>query len=110
MDGTNLDVRIGTGLSLSFTCKAANGDPADLTDYSAYAVVKSSPADDTPVLDLDPQIETPASGVITINVDTSTVPAGVYGWDIVVKKTGEKPIFITGGNIKFRHLNTDIPS
>jgi hypothetical protein len=109
MSGTNLDVAIGVGLRLRFTCKDENGDPSDLTGYTAYSQARLSPTEEAGAIDFEPAITDPLTGIIEIDFDTSDVTPGVYGWDIVVKQSGQLPIYITGGNIKFRRKNTQTP-
>jgi hypothetical protein len=100
---------IGTAVSMSLTCKQSDGSVFDLTGYSVQGLVKTSPSAETETLDLEPTIPTPANGVVSINVDSSSVPAGVYGFDVQVTEDGEVPIVIASGKMKFKKKNTPNP-
>lgn len=106
MAGTNFDTHSGETFAASFTCLDSAGDPVDLSDYTPRAQVRSTPTSDVVVLDLDPTIDDPDTGVILINVDTTGIAAGIYYWDLVLDTPADDTIFVTGGTIKFRNLVT----
>lgn len=83
----NLRATIGlTFLPVAFDLADANGDPVDLTGYSAMAHVRMNPA--SPLLvDLDPQITDPEAGRITISHPgeaTDTWPTVSARWDLIL--------------------------
>jgi len=107
MAGTNFDTYSGETFSASFTCKDEAGDPVNLTGYTPRAQIRSTPTATAVILDLAPTIPTPANGVISINVATTGISAGIYYWDLVLDlPSSAGTIFITGGTIKFRNLVT----
>lgn len=108
MADTTNELYIGDGLVFSLTAKDRDGDPHNLTGYAPYGSLKSSPTGDV-VLNLAPTIPTPSNGEIRVNVATDDVPAGQYGWDIIIKKSGEKPITLFTGILKFKRRNTANP-
>ena len=104
---TKVNAYSGATLSMSFTCKDENGDPVDLTGFSARAEVRETISSETVVLDLAPTIPTPASGVIVIDIaDTVTalIPAGNYVWGMVLVTDADKVIPIESGPIVFRQI------
>ncbi len=76
-----------------FTCKDGNGDPVDLTGYSAFAEARLHPSGCL-AFDLAPEITDAAGGEITFEFDkdeTNTKPVGNFGWDLVLENAaGER--------------------
>ena len=107
MAGTNFDTHAGETFTASFTCLDNAGDPVNLTGYAARAQVRATSTSSTVLLNLAPTIPTPANGIISINVATTGISAGIYYWDLVLDlPSSAGTIFITGGTIKFRDLVT----
>lgn len=73
---------------ITFTGKDANGDPADLTGYTAYAEVRTS-SGSTVIIDLSPEITDELGGEITIPAITDEATAGLtagkYQWDMLLE-------------------------
>ena len=104
---TKVQAYSGATLTLSFTCKDENGDPVDLTGFSARAEVRETISSETVVLDLAPTIPTPANGIILVEVAdtvTATIPAGAYVWGLVLVTDEDKVIPIESGPIIFRQI------
>jgi len=104
---TKVNAYSGATLSLSFTCKDSNGDPVDLTGYTARAEVRPTVSSDVLTLDLAPTIPTPEDGVIVVSVDdatTATIDAGAYVWGLVLETPGNGVIPIESGPIIFRQI------
>jgi hypothetical protein len=104
---TKVQAYSGATLTLSFTCKDEDGDPVDLTGFSARAEVRETVSSDEVILDLDPTIPTPANGIIVIEVVdtvTATIPAGSYVWGLVLVTDEDKVIPIESGPIIFRQI------
>jgi len=104
---TKVQAYSGATLTLSFTCKDEDGDPVNLTGFSARAEVRETVSSEEVILDLDPTIPTPANGVIMVNIaDTVTalIPAGSYVWGLVVVTDADKVIPIESGPIIFRQI------
>lgn len=106
MAGTNFETYSGETFSASFTCLNTEREPVDITGYTARAQVRLSPTSPVVVLDLAPTIPTPVNGVISIEVETFNVPAGIFYWDLVLDTPAETTWYIAGGTIKFRSLVT----
>mgnify|MGYP007083439191 FL=1 len=105
----NIDAFSGETLSLSFTCKDSDGDPVNLTGYTARASVRTTPTATAVALNLSPTIPTPANGIVLVNVSdeaTAAIAAGIYYWDLVLDTPAGSVIYIAGGTIKFRTLVT----
>jgi hypothetical protein len=93
---------IGTAVSMSLTCKQSDGTVFDLTGYSASGWVKTSPSAVLDTLDLAPTIPDPTSGVVSINVDSTDVPAGIYAFRVLVEDDPDLPIVLASGTMKFK--------
>jgi len=106
MAGTNFDIHAGETFTASFTCKDDAGAVVDLTGYTPRSVVRPTPTSTTETLDLAPTIPTPANGIISVSVDTTSVDPGIYYWDIVLDAPSTDVIFLAGGTFKFRKLVT----
>lgn len=104
---TKVQAYSGATLNLSFTCKDENGDPVDLTGYSARAEVRPTISSDTVTLDLAPTIPTPANGVILVSIAdevTATIEPGSYVWGLVLVTPAGGVIPIESGPILFRQI------
>jgi len=104
---TKVQAYSGATLNLSFTCKDENGDPVNLSGYSARAEVRETISSDEVLLDLAPTIPTPANGIILVEVAdtvTATIPAGSYVWGLVLVTDEDKVIPIESGPIIFRQI------
>jgi hypothetical protein len=104
---TKVQAYSGGTLSLSFTCKDNEGDPVDLTGYSARAEVRPTISSEEVTLDLAPTIPTPANGVISINIPdevTATIEPGSYVWGLVLVTPTGGVIPIESGPIIFRQI------
>jgi hypothetical protein len=104
---TKVQAYSGATLTLSFTCKDENGDPVDLTGFSARSEVRETVSSDEVILDLAPTIPTPANGIIVVEVAdtvTATIPAGSYVWGLVLVTDADKVIPIESGPIIFRQI------
>lgn len=82
-------------LYLPVTWKETNGDPYDLTGYTAKLTVKSSYAAATPLLEVTGTIATPASGQAIFE---GTVPsaAGRYVYDVEMKSVSYTKTILRG--------------
>jgi hypothetical protein len=103
--GADLDVWIGENISLTLTCKNADGTAFNLTGYTAAGVMRTNPTAAV-ALDFVPTIPTPANGIVVINVSTTGVAAGPYGWDVQIKQGANAPVVIGYGTVKLRRKNT----
>ena len=87
----NITVTIGTTFGpIKFVCKDSACDPVDLTGWSVWAEVRTSPAGPV-VVNLSPSITNAAGGEITISATdnvTATWKEGSYKWDLVLQDTG----------------------
>lgn len=104
---TKVNAFSGATLSLSFTCKDEEGDPVDLTGYTARAEVRPTVSSETLTLDLAPTIPTPANGVISVEIDdatTTTIEPGAYVWGLVLETPSGGVIPIESGPIIFRQI------
>jgi len=96
---------VGSTFAVSFTCKDADGDAVDLTDYSARSQLRPSVNSATLTLDLSPTIGTPTSGVIDISVadeDTADISPGTYYFDLLLDDPDGAVINLAGGTVVFR--------
>ena len=110
MEGTDIDVQIGTGLAMELAFENDQGEPSDLTGYTPHAVVKQYAGDVAIILDLDPTITDPLEGKVLISVSTSGIAPGVYVWDLILTRASMEPLYVAGGNIKFYRTATPIPT
>lgn len=104
---TKVQAYSGATLTLSFTCKDENGDPVDLTGFSARAEVRETISSDDVLLDLAPTIPDPTDGVILVDIadtETADIPAGSYVWGLVLVTDEDKVIPIESGPIIFRQI------
>lgn len=104
---TKVNAYSGATLSLSFTCKDEDGDPVDLTGFTARAEVRPTISSETLTLDLAPTIPTPANGVISVSIaDTVTagIEPGAYVWGLVLETPSGGVIPIESGPIIFRQI------
>lgn len=104
---TKINAFSGATLSLSFTCKDENGDPVDLTGYSARAEVRPTVSSEEVTLDLAPTIPTPANGIISVSIAdevTAAIEPGTYVWGLVLETPAGGVIPIESGPIIFRQI------
>jgi hypothetical protein len=109
MAGTNIDARSGETLNISFACKDIEGEPSDLTGYSARMVMRTSVASPAVAFDFEPTIPVPTNGVVFVDCtpeQTEIISAGMYYWDIVLDTPDDEVLPLAGGTIKFRQLVT----
>lgn len=95
MSEPTTNLYIGDVLSFSYTAKDIDGDPSDLTGYTAIGAVKVSDRADDIVLDLAPTIPTPANGVILVNQETNDIEAGQYVMDVRLVLNSDTDKYIT---------------
>ena len=81
-------------------CRDKQGDPVDLTGWTAEAEVRRG-AGQSVILDMSPTISDPTNGVIqfvNVNQNVTDVKAGSYFWDLVLRDAAgnAKGVFITG--------------
>lgn len=93
---------IGTAVSMTLTAKQSDGTPENLTGYTATGWVRTSPSAVVDTLDLAPTIPTPANGIVSINVDSSDVPAGIYAFRVLITDEPALPIVLASGTMKFK--------
>jgi hypothetical protein len=104
---TKINAYSGATLSLSFTAKDEDGDPVDLTGYTARAEVRPTISSSTITLNLSPTIPTPANGIITISITdevTALIEPGAYVWGLVLVTPAGGVIPIESGPIVFRQI------
>jgi hypothetical protein len=104
---TKINAYSGATLSLSFTAKDEDGDPVDLTGYTARAEVRPTISSSTLTLNLSPTIPTPANGVISISIAdevTALIEPGAYVWGLVLVTPAGGVIPIESGPLVFRQI------
>lgn len=104
---TKVNAYSGATLSLSFTCKDEDGDPVNLTGYTARAEVRPTVSSETLTLDLAPTIPTPANGIISVSISdevTALIEPGSYVWGLVLETPSGGVIPIESGPIIFRQI------
>lgn len=85
----NIYIDQGTTFSLSIVVNDQNGDPKDLSDYTAAAQMRRSYYTNTSI-NFTAEISLPEEGEVTISLtalQTSAIKAGRYVYDIEI--TGE---------------------
>jgi hypothetical protein len=95
MSDPTTNLYIGDALSFSYTAKDADGDPSNLTGYTAIGAVKVSDRSEDVVLNLAPTIPTPANGIILINQETNDIEAGQYVMDVRLVLDADPDKYIT---------------
>ena len=83
----NLYIDQGTTFLLSIIVSDQNGDPKDLTDYTAAAQMRKSYYTNT-AIDFTADISLPEDGEVTISLtaeETSAIKAGRYVYDIEIE-------------------------
>lgn len=96
------------------TSKVFTNRPFDLTGWTVWSWVKSTPISGTLILDLDPQIDVdPTTGRVDFSMtdeETIVLTVGDFFWDFILERpTGERigPLFTGGFSIV--HLITEPP-
>jgi hypothetical protein len=87
----NIYIDQGTTFSLSLVVNDQNGDPKDLSDYTAAAQMRKSYYTNTSI-NFTAEISLPEDGEVTISltaVQTSAIKAGRYVYDIEITGDGE---------------------
>lgn len=87
----NIYIDQGTTFSLSLAVNDQNGDPKDLSDYTAAAQMRRSYYTNTSI-NFTTEISLPEDGEVTISltaVQTSAIKAGRYVYDIEITGEGE---------------------
>ena len=87
----NIYIDQGTTFSLSLIVADQNGDPKDLTDYTAAAQMRKSYYTNT-AIDFTADITLPLDGEVTISLtatETSAIKAGRYVYDIEIEGDSE---------------------
>lgn len=82
----NIYIDQGTTFSLSVTVSDQNGDPKDLTDYTAAAQMRKSYYTNTSI-DFTADVSLPEDGEVTISLtaeETTAIKAGRYVYDIEI--------------------------
>ena len=87
----NIYIDQGTTFSLSIVVNDQNGDPKDLSDYTAAAQMRRSYYTNTSI-NFTAEISLPEDGEVTVSltaVQTSAIKAGRYVYDIEITGEGE---------------------
>jgi hypothetical protein len=87
----NIYIDQGTTFSLSLVVNDQNGDPKDLSDYTAAAQMRKSYYTNTSI-DFTAEISLPEEGEVTISLtaaETTAIKAGRYVYDIEITGEGE---------------------
>lgn len=87
----NLYIDQGTTFSLSIIVSDQNGDPKDLTDYTAAAQMRRSYYTNT-AIDFTADVSLPDDGEVTISLtaeETTAIKAGRYVYDIEISSESE---------------------
>jgi len=87
----NLYIDQGTTFSLSIIVSDQNGDPKDLTDYTAAAQMRRSYYTNT-AIDFTADVTMPDDGEVTISLtaeETTAIKAGRYVYDIEISSDSE---------------------
>lgn len=82
----NLYIDQGTTFLLSIIVSDQNGDPKDLTDYTAAAQMRKSYYTNT-AIDFTADVSMPEEGEVTISLtaeETTAIKAGRYVYDIEI--------------------------
>ena len=80
----------GSDYSTSITLTDVNGDPYDLTNYTAKSQVKKSYYSSNTKANFVITISDPTSGVVSISLDsanTANIAAGRYVYDVLIKNS-----------------------
>jgi hypothetical protein len=91
MDSYDLQIYQGTTFSLSLTLKDDNGYPINLSGSQVSGYVKFRYSDSQPMLNLNPAISSPASGIISLNIAanaTTGLIITIAPYDIQIINTG----------------------
>lgn len=92
MKNFDLYIEQGSNYTISLSLTDDNSQPIDLSDYSISGYVRNSYSDSGILIDLNPSITMPASGVILINVPstgTMNLPTTVGIYDIEITNTNQ---------------------
>ena len=87
----NIYIDQGTTFSLSLNVSDQNGDPKDLSDYTAAAQMRKSYYTNT-AIDFNADITLPLDGEVSISLtaeETSAIKAGRYVYDIEIEGESE---------------------
>lgn len=87
----NIYIDQGTTFSLSLVVNDQNGDPKDLSDYTAAAQMRRSYYTNTSI-SFNAEISLPEDGEVTVSLtatQTSAIKAGRYVYDIEITGEGE---------------------
>jgi len=87
----NIYIDQGTTFSLSINVSDQNGDPKDLSDYTAAAQMRKSYYTNTSI-DFTADVSLPLDGEVTISLtaeETSAIKAGRYVYDIEISNESE---------------------
>lgn len=87
----NLYIDQGTTFSLSIAVNDQNGDPKDLTDYTAASQMRKSYYTNT-AINFTADVTLPEDGEVTISLtaeETSAIKAGRYVYDIEISNPDE---------------------
>ena len=92
----DFNVTQGANFKPSIIWKDANGNPVDLTGYTAKMQVRKEPADTSYLIELSTansriSIPTPANGTIEFNIssaDTLGLASGTYKYDLMMTDSG----------------------
>lgn len=85
----------GEDFNLTATLKNSDGTNMNLSGYNVRGKVKYNYGSDTYLLDLDPQIYSSASGIITVNLtaaETASLPITVAFYDIEKYTSGDNSV------------------
>jgi hypothetical protein len=88
----NINLVAGNTLLLSVTASDSNGNPINLSGYSARGHVKYNYGDTGILLDLNPQIHSSyTSGLVNISgaaTQTALLPVGKFPYNLEIESTG----------------------
>lgn len=112
----DLEIKPGSVFTRSLTCWSAydedlgTGTEEDLTGWTAKAHVRSRPGGSL-ILNLNPTITAPATGVVSISIPRATTTVlrpGKYYWDLWLKTPGGVDIEVCAGNCLVEQKITDL--
>jgi hypothetical protein len=95
MGSYNISLTQGEDYSLTATLKNADGSNMNLSGYYVRGKAKYNYGDTGVLLDLEPQIYSAVSGIITVQLnstDTSSLPVGILLYDIERYTSGDAAV------------------
>lgn len=102
MNTYDLQITQGISFLMNITLTDINNNPIDLTALSAVSTIKNHYGDSHYTQNLNPQVITAPSGLISLSLSstgTTGIPIGISFYDVILEASGNSSFLALAGKV-----------